>query len=80
MSKWQSVTDILNLPPYNKKVLTWNEYHKQIIITHRTYTNAEGEHWDCNYDHHISHWAKLPEPPNQNLSLLPSQKSKGEKS
>lgn len=84
MSKWQSVTDTQHLPPYDKLVLLWDECHKEMSIGYRMYTDTDGEHWDCDQEDYITHWTELPEPPNQNLSLLaqvlPSQKSKGEKS
>lgn len=73
MSEWKSINGEKNLPQYSKHVLLWNEEHKMMNIGYRTHSDITGEHWSVEYEHYITHWRELPDPPQQN-------EAKGEKS
>ncbi len=57
------------VPKYGTPVSVWFGDHKphahrhHILIARRTKTDISGEHWDCDYGHHITHYALLPEGP-----------------
>lgn len=63
--KWVSVTE--SLPEYQKQVLVYikspNWLEGKIELGKRKYTDHEGEHWDIDYNHFLTHWMPLPEPP-----------------
>jgi hypothetical protein len=58
---WVSVKN--QLPPYGVDVLVFLDFHNQTLIAQRTSTDANGEHWSCDYMKYVTHWMYLPVPP-----------------
>ncbi len=57
--KWISVEE--RLPSNTRKVLIYTRRHKTFI----SYYNPADGMWGYEYDYDITHWMKLPEPPEE---------------